>query len=112
MYNKYRVSSKANRTYKGIVFDSKKEMLRYVDLLYLEGKGIISGLQLQVKFELQPAFIFEGKKIQAINHVCDFQYMQDGKLIVEDVKGMKTPVYEVKKKMLLYKYRDINFMES
>ena len=31
---------------------------------------------------------------------ADFRYMQDGELIVEDVKGMKTPIYNLKKKMI------------
>jgi len=46
--------------------------------------------------------------------VADFQYFDvpTSKIIVEDVKGMKTEVYKIKKKLLLWRYPDINFIES
>lgn len=85
-----------------IKFDSKKEARRYNELKLLEKAGIIKNLQRQVKFELQPSFKYNNKTIRAINYIADFVYKKNGELIVEDVKGIRTDVYKLKKKMLLY----------
>ena len=97
--------------YNGIKFDSIKEKNRYVGLKQLEDLGVIKDLKLQVKFELQPSYKYQDKTIRAINYYADFTYIQDGKLIVEDTKGFKTKDYLLKKKLLLYKYPNINFYE-
>jgi hypothetical protein len=34
-----------------------------------------------------------------ITYVADFQYLRDGKTIVEDVKGVQTPVFRMKLKL-------------
>lgn len=93
--------------YDGIKFDSKKEGAYYLKLKMLEEKGIISDLKLQVKYELQPKFEFNGKTIRSINYVADFTYMQDGKLHIVDTKGIRTEVYKLKKKMMQFKGYDI-----
>ena len=89
--------------YKGISFDSKKEADRYSELCILQKAGIISDLQRQVKFTLLPAQ-YEGKKciFKATNYYADFVYWQDGRMVVEDVKGFKTKEYQLKKKMMYY----------
>ena len=92
-------------TVDGIRFDSKKESERYSELRLLERSGAISDLKLQPKFELQEGFRLQGHAIRAITYVADFSYIFRGQRIVEDVKGMKTQVYNLKKKMFLYKYR-------
>ena len=109
-YNMKRKTSKygANKTiYDGIKFDSQREANRYTELKLLEKAGRIENLQLQVIYELQPAFEFLGKKIRAINYVADFVYLdkRTNETVVEDVKGMKTPVYKLKKKMFEYLYK-------
>lgn len=105
--NKYH-NTKAE--YNGIKFDSIKEKNRYVGLKQLEDLGIIKDLKLQVKFELQPSYQYNGKTIRAINYYADFTYIMEDKLIVEDTKGYRTKEYLLKKKLLLYKY-DIDFRE-
>lgn len=100
-YNKY---SAQKTTIDGITFDSKKEAERYAELCLWERSGIISDLVLQPEFVLQPGFVYHGKKERAIKYIADFQYMQDGKTIVEDVKGKKTDVYKLKRKMFLALY--------
>lgn len=95
--------------YKGIVFDSIRERNYY---MYLEGlldSGEITDLQLQVKYELQPSFkASNGKTIRAITYIADFVYKdKDGKEIIVDVKGFRTDVYKLKKKLMLYKGYDI-----
>lgn len=39
---------------------------------------------------------------RAITYTGDFQYVKDGKVVVEDVKGMVTPEYKLKEKMMAY----------
>lgn len=96
----------------GIKFDSKKEAQRYLILQANEINGHISNLELQPEFILQDKFKYLGKTIRAIKYKADFKYIENGIEIVEDVKGMKTSVYKLKKKLLLYKYPDINFIET
>lgn len=89
----------------GIKFDSKKEANRYRELKLLERIGEITDLQLQVRYELLPKYEINGKKIRAINYVADFVYKEHGAEIIEDVKGVRTDVYKIKKKMFEYKYK-------
>ena len=97
----------------GITFDSKREANRYCELKLLEKGGKIKDLKLQHHFELQPSFRKNGKTIRAITYVADFVYfdLERMKNVVEDVKGYKTDVYQLKKKMFEYKYPDLNIIE-
>ena len=99
----------------GTRFDSQAEATRYVELRLLLRAGKIELLELQPAFELVQKFTTRsGEKIRAISYVADFQYVDlaTGKTIVEDVKGMKTEVYKIKRKLLLWLYPDINFIEK
>lgn len=89
----------------GIKFDSIKESNRYIQLRQMEKLGVISNLQRQVKYELQPSFNFEGTTIRSINYIADFVYELDGQEVIEDVKGVRTKEYLLKKKMFIYKYK-------
>lgn len=83
--------------------DSKKEAVRARELMLLQRAGKISCLQQQVTFELIPAQYINGKCVErAVKYVADFVYAQDGKTVVEDVKGFKTPEYVIKRKLMLY----------
>ncbi len=98
----------------GIKFDSKAEARRYVELKIMEDTGHIKELKLQPKFELQPKYKnSKGQCIRAITYKADFSYIEThsevGKLIVEDVKGVETKEFKLKKKMLEYKFPDIDF---
>ena len=95
----------------GIKFDSKREAERYRELKLMEHCEAISDLELQPEFVLQDKFKSNGKTIRAIKYRADFKYTKDGAVIIEDVKGMKTPVYEIKKKMFLKRYPDLEFRE-
>lgn len=91
---------KARKTaYGGSVYDSGKEAKRAAELELLQRAGKIRNLRRQVKFTLQEGFLYEGRKIRAIEYVADFVYEADG-LIIEDVKGYRTPEYRIKAKML------------
>lgn len=98
-------------TIDGHKFDSKKEGNHYIALKQLEKLGIIKKLQLQVKYELQPSFKKNNETIRSITYKADFVYEKEGKTIVEDVKGFKTKEYQIKKKLFLYKYPDLEFKE-
>lgn len=93
--------------YNGIQFDSKREANRYAELLLLSRSGQITGLKRQVKFELIPAQKDEkGKCVErAVSYIADFVYQdENGRTVIEDTKGMRTEVYKIKKKLMLYKY--------
>ena len=103
-YNKYR---NVKTTIDGIKFDSKAEARRYTELKLLEKAGEITDLKLQPRFILQHSFKHKGKTIRAITYMADFQYSENGKEIVEDVKGVETAVFKIKKKMFLNIYDGI-----
>jgi hypothetical protein len=88
----------------GITFDSKKEANRYGELCILLKANIIQSLELQPVFEIQPKYKREGKTIRSIKYIADFRYTENGKTIVEDVKGFKTDIYKLKKKLVEYKF--------
>ena len=90
----------------GHKFDSKAEAKRYSELKILAQAGAIKNLELQPRFELQEPFMCDGKKYRKIEYIADFAYSENGKMIVEDVKGMKTDVYKLKKKLFLKQYGD------
>lgn len=87
------------------MFDSKKEAGRYYELSMLLRAGVISNLRLQVPFELIPAQRINGKVVErACKYIADFVYMENGKMVVEDAKGMRTDVYKIKRKLMLKEY--------
>lgn len=89
----------------GIRFDSKKEAVRYWELKMLERAGKISDLERQVKYVLIPAQYLDGKlKERQCVYVADFRYLEDGQVVVEDTKGVRTKDYIIKRKLLLKVY--------
>jgi len=100
-------------TVDGIVFDSQAEADRYADLKLLVKGREITNLQLQPSFILQDSFTRDGKKVRPIEYRGDFAYYEKGgsRLVVEDVKGTKTKDYLLKKKLLLFRYPEIDFRE-
>lgn len=103
-FNKYRVAPKAMRIADGVTFASKAEMARYLELKLLLKNKLITDLELQPEFELQPSFQYGGQKIRAIKYIADFSYMENGRRIYEDVKGVKTKEFAIKYKLFLYKW--------
>lgn len=104
MRNKY---GNKKVTHNGITFDSKKEFTRWNELRLLERAGVISNLQRQVKYTLIPAQRGENGKVieRECSYIADFVYRQNGQIIVEDTKGMRTADYIIKRKMMLYFHR-------
>lgn len=117
--NKYH--NKAVTTTDGAVHDSKKEAMRWAELLLLERTGAITELRRQVKYVLIPAQYEAveryGKKGQPLRggkklierecaYIADFVYhdAKTGELIVEDTKGFRTKDYIIKRKLMLMVY--------
>lgn len=88
----------------GMTFDSKREADRYLVLKSMEEDGAIEDLRRQVRYELIPAFDVDGRHYRPVFYVADFVYVEDGKTVVEDVKGMKTDVYRLKSKLFARRY--------
>lgn len=86
----------------GITFDSKREAERWCELRLMLRAGLITSLERQVRYELVPKV----GKHRARYYVADFRYrdMQTEEMIVEDVKGAHTQVYELKKAILRWRY--------
>jgi len=91
--NKYRA---VKTVVDNIMFSSKREAARYLQLKLMLKAGVIEKLQLQPRYKL-----FIGDNF-ICTYVADFIYRdaKTGDNVVEDVKGVKTPVYRLKKKML------------
>ena len=109
-------------TIDGITFDSKKEAKRYTELKLLEKAGMITHL------EVQPVYQITINGVDICKYRADFRYLtvraedreqytnskgewivptQTGDpegQIVEDVKGYKTPLYRLKKKLVEASY--------
>lgn len=92
----------------GHTFDSKREAERYCELKLFAKAGEIRDLVLQPRFLLQDEFFDKNEvKHKKIEYVADFLYIDKaGRNVVEDVKGVLTDVYKIKKKMFLKKYDD------
>lgn len=91
----------------GIRFDSKREAERYGELKLLEEAGEIESLQLQPRFQLMAKATVGREKLRAVVYVGDFAYTEDGRQVVEDVKGVETPIWRLKRNMFLWLYPDI-----
>ena len=109
------------RTSDGILHDSRKEALRWTQLLLLQRAGEITDLKRQVEFLLIPdqrepstevyqkgekkGMPKEGKLLERkVVYVADFVYYdhRTNEKVVEDTKGVKTKDYIIKRKLMLY----------
>lgn len=91
--------------YNGVMYDSKKEAKRAIELDFLQDAGMITGLQRQVKFNW-----IETHQIDEFNetisfkrsYIADFVYFDRDKKcdVVLDVKGFRTSEYKKKKKIV------------
>lgn len=84
-------------------FDSKAEARRWQELCLLEKAGRITALIRQPAFELAPSVRFDGAKraTPALRYCADFLYYEGERQVIEDVKGMQTAVFKVKRHLML-----------
>lgn len=97
----------------GIRFDSKREAKRYQELRYLSQIGEIKLLRRQIPYVLVPAVEMEGRYRRPITYKADFVYFDNktNQEIVEDVKGVVTPVYNMKRH-LMKSVHNIDILET
>lgn len=102
----YRKYGNQNVFLNGRKFDSKREAGRYAELQLMQRAGMITDLKTQVSYLLIPAQYDENHRCieRSCRYVADFVYRQNGELVVEDAKGLKTDVYRIKKKLMLQVY--------
>lgn len=114
--------------YKGIEFDSRDEMMRYIELCDLQRKGIISGLRRQYSFVLIPRqskmvvkhLKTKDKMVEKFLenpaiYTCDFLYNERGIYVIEDTKSWFTRSqaddYPLRRKLMVQKIQDHNSKE-
>ncbi len=85
-------------------YDSRKEHRRANRLKLMQRAGLISNLREQVKYVLIPTQRDSAGKLleRECSYYADFVYVKDGKTIVEDTKGVRTPDYTIKRKLMLH----------
>jgi hypothetical protein len=115
-------------TYKGIEFDSRDEMMRYIELCDLLRKGIISGLRRQYSFELIPRqskmvvkhLKTKDKMVEKFLenpaiYTCDFLYKEGNTYVIEDTKSWfsrsQADDYPLRRKLMVQKIQDHNSKE-
>ena len=82
-----------------IHFDSKRERARWCELCLQKTQGAISNIQCQVPFPIKI------NNVKIGTYRCDFQYNDiDGVEIIEDVKGIDTPLSKFKRRCVEAQY--------
>ena len=91
----------------GIVFDSKAEARRYEELRMMEKMGLIHDLKRQVPYTLIKGDRWmseNNRKHRDTIYKADFTYFENGHLVVEDVKGVRTEGYRIKRELMKDRY--------
>ena len=83
----------------GLKFDSRWDAERWGQLKAMERAGVVTQLERQVKYELTI------NDVKICDYIADFRYLLEeenglSKLVVEDAKGILTPEFKLKKKMM------------
>lgn len=89
--NKYRAVKKM---VDGYTFASTGEARRYAELAMLQKAGRIKDLTLQYRFPIRI------NNVTVCDYIADFVYEEDGRVVVEDYKGFRTPLYALKRKLM------------
>ena len=92
----------------GHKFPSLKEAQRYQELKLLEKAGKIKNLELQPEFEIIPKQKYRGKTLKRAKYTPDFKYLDvdNNEWVIEEVKGMPTVDYVLRKKLFILNYGD------
>jgi Protein of unknown function (DUF1064) len=101
-WSKFHVAPKADRTdVDGNVFASKAEMYRWHELLRLVEARQVFNLRRQVRYDLHAG----DNRAKVTSYTADFVYEDAaGNRTVEDVKGVETSEFKLKRKMMLAEY--------
>lgn len=79
-------------------YASRREANRAAELHALQAGKVITDLKEQVRFNLLPAMKPDFPR--PMQYIADFTYLEKGVLRIEDAKGMKTPVYKLKRRLM------------
>ena len=100
------VATKSNKYHnqKSGDYASRKEHRRANELRMMQRAGLISDLREQVTYLLLPSQRINGKVVERqCTYVADFVYKDShGNTVVEDTKGVRTEVYRIKRKLMLF----------
>jgi hypothetical protein len=95
------------RQINGYTFDSLAEAARYEELLLLEAGGLIADLRVHPRYTLLPALrLSDGSLQQPITYIADFAYTENGRTVIEDVKGKETESWRIKAKLFRWAFPD------
>lgn len=95
-----------------ITFDSQAEANYYSNLKLLQRAGEVKEFDLQPTYLLQEGYKRGKRNVQPITYIADFLVTYtDGRQEIIDIKGAKTEVYRIKKKLFEYKYPDLEIRE-
>jgi hypothetical protein len=94
----------------GITFASCLEAKAYTILRLWQMSGAIRDLELQPAFVLQGDFRQEGKAVRAIRYLADFKFFDvaQGRVRYVDTKGIETPMFKLKRKMMRLHFPDVD----
>lgn len=110
--HKYAVAAPEDRTVQGITFHSKREMEAFLALQRLEKAGVISELRRQVPYKWDVVYRANGREyLKSEKYIADFTYLEDGELVVHDVKGARLQVY-LRKRRIMKELFGIKIRES
>jgi hypothetical protein len=86
----------------GEKYRSQRERDRHQELVLLQRAGQIAGLTREVPFVLADAVTIQGRRRPSLRYVADYVYCTaDGQQVVEDCKGVRTPVYNLKRHLMM-----------
>ena len=94
-------------TIDGVTLDSQAEGRRYQQLGVLANAGAIQDLIVHPRYELLPARTIDGRRERALYYEGDFSYVEGGRRVCEDVKGVETAAFRLKRRLFLDRYPDI-----
>jgi hypothetical protein len=94
----------------GLNFDSQAERGRYRELVFLQRAGAISELGLHPRFIIVEGYNKrDGSHVRPVYYEADFMYVENGTVVVEDVKGVATQVFKLKRKLFERRYPQYEF---
>jgi Protein of unknown function (DUF1064) len=100
--NKFGVASKENRTWEGLLFDSKREMDIYREYRALIPRGGLVAIERQIRIPL------EVNGVKVCTYFADFRLTWDsGSVELVEVKGFETAVWKLKYKLLMAVYPEL-----
>lgn len=96
-------------TLDGKQFDSSGEAQAWQLLQLWERAGIITDLEVQPEFLLEPKLMIDGKAIRAIKYRADFIFTKDGRRTVVDFKGFPAAAFKIKAKLFKARFPQLVF---